>query len=682
MSEAVPEAARGAVAEPGAGDAAEPSAEGDRLFRAGHHAAAVAAYERAAALFELPPGELSAKLARACLAAGDSGQAMAWALRVADSDHGFAAWSAAAKVLQRARGAGLPRLRRRLKVGLVGTWTTNAFAPLCVLALARLGIDAELYEAPFDQYFNETLEPGSALFASRPEALVLCPDHRAMGLPAFADEPAAVVAEEVARWAGVWRAARATAPLTIVQQGFALPAGDLLGHLGAGLAGARQSLAQAVNRELAVAAEAAAVGLVDVDGLAGRFGKDAWFDERSWHLAKVALAPAAMPLLARHTAAVLAARLGLSRRCLVLDLDNTLWGGVIGDDGLAGLTLGDGPDGEAFVAFQQAIKGLAGRGVVLAVCSKNDPEIAREPFLRHPEMVLGLDDIAAFVANWRPKSANLETIAKTLDLGLDTLTFVDDNPYERAEVRRALPEVDVLALPPEPTGYARALLAYPDFEPAAFTAEDRARGAQYRARAEAMSLRDGAGSLEDYQASLAMVATLGSIDETSLARVVQLINKTNQFNVTTIRRERDEVAALLLDPNVVHFWVRLRDRFADHGLIAVVIAEVAGAALVIDTLLMSCRVIGRGVEEVIRDELLEQARRRGCSVLEGRYVASPRNALVADLFPRLGFTAAEPAAAAGELRSSAATTWRLAVGALSGAHPLIRVERSTLPQAA
>lgn len=649
--------------------AAEAMQEGDRLFRARRFSDAVAVYQALAESNEVPTGELCAKLARGLVEVGRPSDACEWALKVVEAGASFSVWSAAAKVIERCGAESLPRVCRKLRVGVIGTWTTNAFVPLLKLTAARLGIAVDIYEAPFDQYFNETLDPASPFFNSEPEAVILCPDYRALGVSALSDDPEAVVESAVNRWANVWSAARAIRPLTIVQHNFALPAADRFGHFGSGLEGSRRSVSAAINLGLAVRAGRENVGLVDADSLAGSFGKNLWFDERNWHLAKVAVAPSALPILAWHTAAVLAARLGLSRRILVLDLDNTLWGGVVADDGVSGLTLGGGPDGEAFVDFQRTIKELNERGILLAVCSKNEMETAKEPFLAHPEMVLKLGDIAAFVANWRPKSENLVEIARTLNLGLDALTFVDDNPYERAEVRRALPEVDVIVLPPEPTGYQRALAEYPLFEPASFTAEDLQRAALYQARTRAEGLRESAGSLEEYQASLGMLAAIGPIDSANIARVVQLINKTNQFNVTTRRRDQSEVESLIARPEVEHFWVRLRDRFADHGLIAVVIAEAAGPSLAIDTLLMSCRVIGRGLEEMIRDELVERARRLGCREVRGCYVPTPRNKLVADLFPRLGFSRLESP-------EDGRTDWVLPVGEAVKGRSAIAIERA------
>jgi FkbH-like protein len=625
--------------------------QGRAFLAARQFEAAAAVYEEAAQLSELPRGGLCVRLARAHLESGRPEAAATWLMAAVDVAPSFKTWSAAATLLGRCPVDSWPRVRRRLDVGLVSTWSTSTFAPLLRLAAARVGLALNIRQPDFGQYFNETLDPGSALLAGKLDALILAPDHRALGIKPFTDTPETDVASEVERWTSVWSGVRRIAAPIMVQHGFAAPGTDPLGHFAAGLDGTRRNMISRISNQMAHRAAEADVGYLDMAALASSLGTAHWFDDRGWYMAKMPFSPDALPVLARHTAAVLAARLGLSRRCIVLDLDNTLWGGVIGDDGLDGIALGGGTIGEAFVDFQIGLKELRARGIVLAVCSKNDPEVALGPFRRHPEMVLKEPDIAAFVADWGAKSEGIRRIADQLNLGLDTFTFLDDHPYERAEVRRALPEVDVPVMPEDPTGFRRALEDYPYFEPASFTAADRDRAEQYRARAEAQALRTTVGSLAEYQASLAMVAEFGAIDPVNLPRVVQLINKTNQFNVTTVRRNRAELEALLAEEGAIGFWVRLADRFADHGLIAVLLARAADARLEIDTLLMSCRVLGRGVETVILAELARLAAERGCAELVGRYARSERNGMVADLFARNGF------AAAGE-EADGATLWR------------------------
>ncbi len=416
--------------------------------------------------------------------------------------------------------------------------------------------------------------------------------------PAVADEPDVAVAAEVRCWTSLWEMIRARCGARVVQHTFAVPGEIALGHLALRTGGARPTLLARVNAELGrVAGDG--IGLVDCERLAADVGKRAWFDARYWHRSKQAVSFAQVPLLARHTAAVIGAQLGVSRKCLVLDLDNTLWGGVLGEEGLTGIALGDGAVGEAFAAFQDYVVELKNRGVVLAVCSKNNDAEGKEAFERHPAMRLRLGDIASFSACWDDKPTQLRRIAADLGLGLDSLVFVDDNPVEREAVRQLVGEVDVLALPADPHGYVRALADYPFFETTAFTAEDTARTATYRARAELAAAEAAAGSLAEFHRGLDMTATVVALDELTLPRVAQLVGKTNQFNLTGRRRGADEIARLAADPATVVLCVRLADRFADHGLVAVVIAVEVGDALAVDTWLMSCRVIGRTLEDEV-----------------------------------------------------------------------------------
>jgi FkbH-like protein len=367
-------------------------------------------------------------------------------------------------------------------------------------------------------------------------------------------------------------------------------------------------------------------------------GRNHWFDDRYWHVAKQAVALDALPLLARHTIAVLAASLGMSRKCLVLDLDGTLWGGVIGEDGLGGITLGGGPAGESYVAFQEYLLQLKGKGVILAVASKNNEEDARLPFEQHPDMRIKLDDISAFVANWEDKPANLRAIARSLNIGLDALVLVDDNPAERQLVRQELPEVDVVVLPREPSRYVRVLAEHVRLETVSLTEEDRQRTEQYRARAQVDQLAKSATNLDDFYLGLKMEALVAPFDDVTLPRLAQLIGKTNQFNTTSRRYSIAQLQGFMADPDCVHCCLRLRDRFADHGLVSVLIAWRRDETLEIDTLLMSCRVIGRTVEAQMLKHLCSEAQQLGCTQIRGSYVPTDKNALVRELYSRFGFS--------------------------------------------
>jgi FkbH-like protein len=351
---------------------------------------------------------------------------------------------------------------------------------------------------------------------------------------------------------------------------------------------------------------------------------------------------------------LLAAIRGKSRKCLVLDLDNTLWGGVIGDDGLEGIVLAQGDStGEAFLDVQRAALELRDRGIVLAVSSKNEDAVARAPFVSHPEMLLREHHVAVFQANWNDKATNIAAIAQELSLGIDSLVFLDDNPVERGLVRQMLPAVAVPELPEDPALYARTLAAAGYFESVTFSAEDRKRADFYQDNSRRVALQSRVGDLDAYLESLDMEIVFRPFDATGRSRITQLINKSNQFNLTTRRYTEPEVAAWEADPEAFTLQVRLLDAFGDNGMISVVICRRGSAARwEIDTWLMSCRVLGRRVEQMVLRELLLHARERGIETLVGTYLPTAKNAMVKDHFEKLGFTLASRDASGG-------TTWEL-----------------------
>jgi FkbH-like protein len=600
-------------------------------------AAAVDELERSAG--ERPVASDCLELARGYERLGDPRTALRWALAATDAAEEFSFWQAAVGLARRNAMAGDPS-RRTVRLALLGSYTTNQFADMLWLAALRIGVALELYESPYGQYRQEILDPASPMYAFSPELVVLAVHAGELALPAYSTAPEDDIATEVERWRSLWRTLGGRSSATIVQHLFALPTDAPFGHLGSTLPGARPTMAFAVNAQLAASAPDN-VAIVDCDRLAALVGKRRWFDARYWHLAKQAVALDALPLLARHTAAVVAARLGRGRKCLVLDLDNTLWGGIVGEDGLNGIRLGGTPEGEAFQAFQDSILALQQRGIILAVCSKNNEQDAREVFERHPEMRLTLDDIAVFVADWRSKPEQLSSVVQMLGVGADSLVFVDDNPAEREAVRRLMPEVDVITLPRDPAGYVQALEDYLLFEPSAFTSEDANRTEHYRARTSATAAAASAETIEDFYGSLEMRAVVSHFSDDDLPRIAQLVGKTNQFNLTTRRHSLVRLREFTQDPACVHLSFRLADRFAEHGLVAVAIAFERETALVLDTWLMSCRVIGRTLEASVLQELCRAATARGCAELRGVYVPTAKNEIVRDLLERLGFELVE-----------------------------------------
>ena len=410
-----------------------------------------------------------------------------------------------------------------------------------------------------------------------------------------------------------------------------------------------------LNERVSEAAASDGVLLVDAARASERDGLDAWFDVKRWLQAKFEIAPQAAPLYGDLVARIIAAQRGLSRKCLVLDLDNTLWGGVVGDDGLEGIVLGEGSAaGEAHLALQRYAKHLSERGIILAVCSKNEPEIAEAVFHEHPEMVLKRSDIAVFVANWNDKAANLETIAKQLNIGVDSLVFVDDNPVERARIRESLPVVAVPELPDDAAQYVRCLADAGYFEAIAFTDEDRLRAGQYAANASREEFQGSAQSLDDFLRGLEMSVEIGAFAPVDLPRVAQLINKTNQFNLTTRRHPIEAVEGFAEADECVTLQFRLVDRFGDNGIVSTMILRPSTEApdtLEIDTWVMSCRVFGRQLEFEAMNAAVAAARRRGVRTLRAEYIPTAKNGIVRELYATLGFTRApDPPSGAGTTR--------------------------------
>ena len=543
-----------------------------------------------------------------------------------------------------------------LRLAVLGTFTADQLIALLDLYLFALGIDVEVYESDFDVLHQEVADPASGLYEFCPDVVFLAANRRSIGnQPNLTDSPAQVdqlVQAEVDRWAQLWQTIGNRLGCQIIQNNFdAPPWRTLSNHEARHHAGLARFFAN-VNAGLETAAPPL-VTIHDVDHLSALAGRWQWSDDRMYFHAKLPCAPECLVAYAHSVASLVGALRGKSRKALVLDLDNTLWGGVIGDDGLAGIRIGQGDDeGEAYLAFQQYIDGLRRRGVILAVCSKNNEATAREVFEKHTEMHLRLADISCFVANWEDKATNLKRIAQHLEIGIDSLVFVDDNPAERAIVRQYLPEVAVPELPLDPSGYIRAIEQHLYFQTIAVGTEDLQRTEMYGANNLRTMAQTAAGSIDEFLASLEMTARVEPVNDVNVERVAQLIARSNQFNLTTRRHSPAEVIRMARDPQWITRAVSLKDRFGDNGLISVLLARIDGQNLLIDTWLMSCRVLKRGVEPFLLNNICDAAREHNLDAILGDYIPTPKNALVRDHYASLGF----------ELLSTTAdgqTSWRL-----------------------
>lgn len=588
-----------------------------------------------------PDAQSRIKQAKELAATGDSVAAMDILRGLVDADTPYPLQLRAARLLG---GMDLAPLGlQRIKVALLASSTVDHLVPLVRYWLARNGINADIWVAPYDTIAATCFDPAGALYDFAPDIIWFFTTWRDVDLVSApgmtAAEAAEAAANAVQRMTDMVDAAQRQSGAQIIVNNADIPVDEVFGHFEATVPWSLRNLLQRYNLDLGAAVEARnGVALFDLDRVASMFGKQRWDDPPYWYHSKNACALDALGAVAFHFASVVGAMKGRSKKCLVLDLDNTLWGGVIGDDGLEGIRLGNKADGEAFVDLQRYAKALKQRGIVLAVCSKNDESNARLPFENHPDMQLRLDDIAVFVANWENKADNIRHIAATLNIGLDSLVFVDDNPAERDLVARMLPMVSVPQLPDDPALYVRTLQAGRYFETVSFSDEDRLRADSYKANAARSDLQKKFTDLRAYLEDLQMAAVVGEIDSFHLPRAAQLINKSNQFHLTGTRYTEGALKSLVEHPDHIARYFKLRDRFGDNGLISVVILKRDGGDMVIDTWVMSCRVLGREMEEFIASELAALAQAEGARSLIGHYVPSSKNGLVAGLYDRLKFT--------------------------------------------
>ncbi len=549
-----------------------------------------------------------------------------------------------------------------MRLALLASSTVDHLPPAIRVAGLRRKLLIEVYGGAYGQYRQELLDPTSSLHRFAPQVVLfsLTAREATAGVPvtATAAEVDAAIARFVGDLRSFWRKAREIGNAAIIQQTFLDVSEPVFGGYDRIVPGAPARVVARLNDQLCEAAARDGILLLDVARASARDGIDAWFDVGRWLHGKLEIAPQAAPLYGDLVARILAAQRGLSKKCLVLDLDNTLWSGVIGDDGLDGIVLGEGSAaGEAHLALQYYAKQLKERGVILAVCSKNDAKIAEAAFRDHPEMVLRRSDIAVFQANWDDKADNLKAIAAQLNIGIDSLVFVDDNPVERARVRQSLPMVAVPELPEDPAHYVRCLAEAGYFEAVAFTAEDRDRAQQYAANAEREALLGSAESMEAFLRGLKMMVLYGPFTTVDHPRVVQLINKTNQFNTTTRRYASEEVEHAASRPEVLTLQFRLLDRVGDNGLVSTMILRPTPDdedVLEIENWVMSCRVFGRQLEFEAMNIAVELAQARGARALIANYIPTAKNGVIRTLYPSLGFTEVQQTALA-----EGATRWFL-----------------------
>ncbi|MBV8855151.1 MAG: HAD family hydrolase [Sinobacteraceae bacterium] len=526
-----------------------------------------------------------------------------------------------------------------LRVALLSDAATQQFVPVLRALLADNGIAAQFYEGLFDAIELEAIDPASALHAFKPDFILVI--NSAQGLRARYYEHG--IDAELPRIQRIWDGLAQHSRGRIIQCNLALPYDRPFGQFDLKLGTSLYTATRTLNSQLAeFAARRADVLLCDVEAIASYSGRRSWFDERLWDLSKTFCNLEHLPQVAQAMVDLILASLGRLVKCVICDLDNTLWGGVVGDAGPLGIEIGPHGNGEPYYRLQQYLLSLHRRGILLAACSKNEQANAIAAFQQNPDMLLKAEHFTVFVANWDNKADNIRIIQQTLDIGFDSMVFLDDNPFERNLVRTFLPEVIVPELPEDPADYVRALAELNLFETTAFSAEDTERAALYQREAQRRRARDSFTDVSEYLRSLEMQITVERFPEHKISRIAQLFARSNQFNLTTHRYSEADCLQMMRDTvGCIPLCASLRDRFGDHGLICIVVARPDGAALQICDWLMSCRVLARGVEEYLMNHVVALARDRGLATVTGEYIPTSKNQMVEKFWARFGFETAD-----------------------------------------
>ncbi|HEY3256444.1 MAG TPA: HAD-IIIC family phosphatase [Polyangiaceae bacterium] len=560
--------------------------------------------------------------------------------------------AATASFINRCRDRLAPHLTlASRRVAFLRSFTVEPMVALLRAAALMQGIDLVVHVGDFNAYAQEMIDPASPMYDFAPDIVVVAvriADVSSRLWDAFPGDSPDVVVKEIDRLsdtiAGWIAAVRARSSASIIVHSFEMPAWPRQGILDAQSEAGQLAALSELNRRLrALAARTTGVYVLDYDALVARHGREQWHDERKWQTMRMPITAKNHLHLAHEWLRMLVPLSGKGCKVLVTDLDNTLWGGVIGEDGMAGIHVGADAKGAGFRALQRAMLDVRQRGIILAICSKNNQADIDEVFEQHPDMLLRLHHFSSMRINWADKPTNLAEISAELNLGTDALAFLDDNPVERHRVREEMPEVTVIDLPSDPMAYAQALQECFAFERLHVSQEDKERTRHYADERHQTVLRNHASSLEDFFRSLEQNIIIKPLCAENIPRVAQLTQKTNQFNVTTRRYSEQELAALAGRLGHCVLTVTVHDRFGDSGLVGMVITrdDVTGEASEIDNFLLSCRVIGRTVETALLAYVTEQARQAGKRELRGWFYPTRKNAPAADFYEKHGFARRE-----------------------------------------
>ncbi|MBN2559851.1 MAG: HAD-IIIC family phosphatase [Phycisphaerae bacterium] len=536
-----------------------------------------------------------------------------------------------------------------LRLGCLSSFTFDPIRPFLELQGLRAGIAIDAYVGPYGQFDQELINPSSGLALFQPGLVLLavrlqdvCPAVYE-GFNALGEKDADHLVEKwLARLESAVRSFRAHSSAYILIQNYDLPASPSLGIADRAAAVSQATIIDRANEGLAsLAASLDNVYVMDYDALVARHGRLAWTDRRMAYYARIAVASKYYWPLAGFFIRHMRPLYGLSKKVLVLDADNTLWGGVVGDVGVDGIALGHDYPGNTYVAFQRRVLELYNRGIVLCIASKNEPGSVDEVLEKHPDMVLRAKHFAAMRIDWNHKPDNLRAMAADLNLGLDSFVFVDDSAVECELMRQSLPEVETIHLPEEPALYAAVIESLDCFDQWAISAEDKKRGQLYKAQASRQALQSSTTDLPTFYRQLGMRITLSVDCPAHVARASQMTNRTNQFNMHTLRCSEDDIRRFVAADDYKVLTLALEDRFGDNGIVGLAVVRRASDEWTLHIFLMSCRVLGRTVEQTFVGWIAGQAREAGGKRLVGLFKATAKNKPFAGFYRNRGFVRAE-----------------------------------------
>ena len=531
---------------------------------------------------------------------------------------------------------------RAVRVAVLGDTSTQLLVKALRGAAYGYKLDLQMWEADFNQIDNQVYDSGSALYEYKPDIVILFYSTHQLLLKynkLLPQEQSLLAEKHLSSLTAVVEQLTSAIDAKIIYYNHNEIDDSIFGNFSSKVEGSFIFQLRKLNYELMLfALKQPGFYICDLATIQNLSGRTAFFQPSIYVNAEMTLSLEVLPQIATRTVDIISAFYGKINKCIILDLDNTLWGGVIGDDGIDHIQIGYFGIGKAFTEFQQWIKKLKNRGVIVCVCSKNTETIAKEPFARHPDMVLRLDDISVFVANWENKVDNIRHIQRVLNIGFDSMVFLDDNPFERHMVRENIPGITVPELPEDPAQYLDHLYTLNLFETISFSQEDEERTKLYKLNAERSLLQQKFDKEEDYLQSLDMLSLVDSFHQFNTPRVVQLSQRSNQFNLRTMRYSESDINRIQLSADYMPFAFTLDDRFGSNGLICVVILKVESrTTLFIESWFMSCRVLKRTMEKFVLNVIAKTAKDRGYHFLEGEYIETLKNELVRDHYKQLGF---------------------------------------------